>query len=309
MSDRRNQITETLRQRILRGLHGGSLVEGDRLPSARELEAEFDTDHRIVLDAYRQLAEEGLVEMRQRGGIYVAAPPGFAEGVPPISGTWLTDVLTQGVSREIPVSELHEWLRRSVETLRLRAVVVAGTGDQIGGLVRELRDDFGLEASGLTVTDLETDGEVPIDVRRTDLLVTTEAYADAVGGVAARLQKPCVVISVRPDLIGGEWRLLLRKPVYIIVADERFIDVLSRFFSGTPNAANLRPLVIGRDDLRTIPSDASVYITQRAKEMLGDTRIQGRVLPAARTISIHSAREIIEFIVRQNLRSLAARRS
>jgi DNA-binding transcriptional regulator YhcF (GntR family) len=309
MPDRRDQIAETLRQRILRGLHAGSLEEGDRLPSARELQTEFDTDHRLILDAYRQLADEGLVEMRQRGGIYVAAPPGFAEGIPPISATWLTDVLTQGVSREIPVAELHEWLRRSVETLRLRAVVVAGTEDQLSGLVRELRDDFGLEASGVDIAAVADDRDVPIDVRRTDLLLATEAYADAVGRLAAQLEKPCIAISARPDLIGGEWRLLLRKPVYVIVADERFIEVLARFFSNTPNAANLRPLVLGRDDLAAIPSGASVYITQKAKELLGDTRIQGRVLPAARTTSTHSAREIIAFIVRENLRSLAARRA
>ncbi|MDQ4079355.1 MAG: GntR family transcriptional regulator [Gemmatimonadota bacterium] len=309
MPDRRDQITETLRQRILRGLHAGNLSVGDRLPSARELGAEFETDHRVVLDAYRQLGEEGLIEMRRRGGIYVAAPPGFADGMPPISATWLTDLLTQGVSREIPVSELHEWLRQSVETLRLRAVVVAGTQDQVAGLVRELRDDFGLEASGLHVTALSNGAALPIEVRRTDLLLTTEAHAEAVGRFARHLRKPCITISVRPDLIGGEWRLLLRKPVYVVAADEGFIDVLSRFFSGTPNAANLRPLVIGRDDLGAIPTGASVYVTQKAKDLLGDTRIQGNVLPAPRTISTHSARAIIGFIVRENLRSLAARRA
>ena len=283
-------------------------MEGDRLPSARELEKEFDTDHRIILDAYREMVEEGLVEMRARGGIYVAAPPGFHEGVPAISATWVVDLLTQGFSREIPIPELHEWLRRSVETLRLRAVVAAATEDQIGGLVRELRDDFGLEASGMDVALLRNQDDLPIELRRADLLVAIEAYAADVARLASKLQKPCITITVRPDLIGGEWRLLLRKPVYVIVADERFIDVLQRFFSGTPHAANLRPLVIGRDDLDTIPVGASVYLTQKAKELLGQTRIQGRVLPAARTISIDSAREIIDFIVRANLRALTTRR-
>ena len=127
--------------------------------------------------------------------------------------------------------------------------------------------------------------------------------------MAAQLQKPCITISVRPDLIGGEWRLLLRKPVYVVVADEGFIEILSRFFGGTPNADNLRPLVVGRDDLGTIPPGASVYLTQKAKDLLGDTPIRGNVLPAARTISTQSARAIIEFIVRENLRSVVARRA
>ena len=68
----REGIAEVLRGRILRGLHSRSLASGDRLPSARELGAEFDIDHRVVLAAYRELASEGLIELRQRGGIYVA---------------------------------------------------------------------------------------------------------------------------------------------------------------------------------------------------------------------------------------------
>lgn len=307
MADRRGRITETLRQRLLRGLHGGSLLQGDRLPSARELAAEFDTDHRIILDVYRQLAEEGLVEMRRRGGIYVAASPGLTEGVPPISTPWVTDLLTQGVVREIPVAELHEWLRRAVETLRLRAVVVGGTHDQIAGLVRELRDDFGLDASGVHIDSMADGRHEHIDLRRTDLVITTAAFRNAVERVASRLKKPCISITVRPDLIGGEWRLLLRKPVYVIVADETFIGVLHRFFADTPHADNLHPLVVGRDDLGQIPNDAAVYLTQKAKELLGQTRVPGRVLPAARTISRDSAREIIDFIVRANLRAVAAR--
>ncbi len=308
MSDRRELVVEAMRQRLLRGLHAGSLSAGDRLPSARELEAEFETDHRIILDAYRQLAEEGLVEVRPRGGVYVAVPPGYAGGMAPISPNWVTDLLTQGVSREIPVSELHEWLRRSVETLRLRAVAIAATADQLGGLVRELRDDFGLDADGLGVEAIRDGAETPIAVRRADLLVTTEAHRDIVGALASRLAKPCITIGVRPDLIGGEWRFLLRKPVYVVVADERFVELLRRFFATTPNADNLRPLVVGRDDLKSIPPGAPVYITQQARAMVGAAQIPGRVLPAARTISTTSAREIIEFIVRANLRALATRR-
>ena len=307
MGDRREPIIETLRQRVLRGLHAGSLSQGDRLPSARELALEFDADHRIILEAYRQLADEGLVEVRRRGGIYVAATAGFADTVPAISAAWVTDLLTQGVAREIPISELHEWLRRSVETLRLRAVVIAGTQDQIGGLVRELNDDFGLETTGLDAATLRGAGELPIHLRRADLVVTTEAFSELVARTTSTLQKPSITISVRPDLLGGDWRLLLRKPVYVVVADEKFIDVLRRFFDGTPHADNLRPLLVGRDDLGAIPSGASVYITQKARESLGTAPIAGRILPAARSISRESAREIIGFIVRANLRALAAR--
>lgn len=302
----REHIIETLRQRIVRGVQAGSLAEGDRLPSARDLQQEFDTDYRIILDAYRQLAEEGLVQIRERGGIYVAAPSGFMAGMPAISVPWLTEILTQGVTREIPLPELHEWIRRSVETLRLRAVAIAGTDDQIGGLVRELRDDFGLDAIGLLADSLGPEDAPALELRRADLIVVTGAHATAVTARAAAMGKPCVTITVRPDLIGGEWRLLLHRPVFVIVGDERFVPLLTQFFSGTPGAKNLRILLAGRDDLDEIPANAPVYVTHRARELLAHRRIPGRILPAARTVDRASAATIIEFIVRANLRAVAA---
>ena len=309
MTTERDDITETLRRRILRGLHAGTVAPGDRLPRARELERDFDVDHRIILAAYRALAGEGLVEMRQRGGIYVAPRKGAA-AVPTPAESWMIDLLAQGVSREVPIAEFAEWFRRATDTRRLRAAVVQGTTDQIAGLCRELADDYGLETTGVpaaAITAARTAADLPAVVRHADLLLTTEGYADLVRDLAGRLGKPHLCLTVRPDLVGGEWRLLLRKPVYVIVGDARFLAVLQQFFADTPGAGNLRALVVGRDDLSVIPADAPVYVTRAAREALGDTPLRGRVLPAARVLSGESARALIAFIVRANLDVVTAR--
>jgi hypothetical protein len=216
-------------------------------------------------------------------------------------------VLTQGITREVPVSELHEWLRRSVETLRLRAAVIAGTTDQLVGICRELEDDYGLQASGVDLATFTDDRDLASAVKSADLLVTTEAQRTRVAALAARLGKRHVVIGVRLDLVGGEWRMLLRRPVYVIASDARFIEMLRGFFANTPGADNLRPLLLGRDDVAAIPDGAPTYVTQSARDKLGDTRIKGRIIPAARVLSTESAREIISFIVGMNLEALAAR--
>ena len=311
MTERRDEIAETLRRRVLRGLQAGTLVRGDRLPSARELVDEFDADMRLILAAYRELVAEGLVELRPRGGIYVSASPRPEGGllVPVPSEEWIADLLAQGVSREVPVVELSDWIRHWVETLRLHAAAIQTTPDQIAGICRELRDDYGLDATGVTVGELltEDDAELPTGVRRADLLVTTEAHASVVRRVAARLGTTCIVAGIRPDLIQGEWRLLLKRPVYVVVRDEQFVRTISRFFAGTPGAENLRPLIVGRDDLSTIPDGAPTYVTRSAREALGDTRIAGRILPALRLFSAETARELIGFIVRANLAAFTAR--
>jgi DNA-binding transcriptional regulator YhcF (GntR family) len=308
MTDRRAEIAEVLRGRVLRGLHAGALRPGDRLPSARDLTVEFDVDHRVILDAYRLLVAEKLVELRPRGGIYVAPRSDGGAGIPPMPEAWFATLLADSLSREIPGPELHEWLRRATETLRIRAVVVASTSDQSAGLCRELRDDFGLEADALLADDVQSADTPPLSLRRADLVVTTEANERWLRTVTTELRKPLIIVAVRPDLRAGEWALLLRRPVYAIVATPEFESMLRQFFTDVPGAPeNLRTLVFGRDDLTAIPDDAPTYITQRVRDTLGGVRVPGRILPAARTIAAESAREIFGFIVRSNIEAMRHR--
>lgn len=307
MSDEGQSITDVMRGRILRGLHAGALNGGDRLPSARDLETEFGVDHRAMLSMYRDLADEGLVEIRPRSGIYVAYLPAGTEGVPPLPMEWLVDLFVSGIARELPVPDLHEWLRRSVETLRLRGVAIAATADQAYGLCRELRDDYGLEVSRIEVSALQGSTVPPLEVRSADLIVTTEGCAAVVQALARRLGKACIVVTVRPDVIGNEWQLLLRQPVYVVAESVGFIDTMLKFFASSPNVHNIRPVVIGRDEVSEIPAGAPTYVTQRARELLRDVEIPGSILPAARLFSTQSAREIISFIVRSNLEALSVR--
>jgi DNA-binding transcriptional regulator YhcF (GntR family) len=303
----RDGIAEILRGRILRGLHARVLTSGDRLPSARELGAEFDIDHRVVLAAYRELAAEGLVELRQRGGIYVAQRDDALIPTPGVD--WMIDTLLQGLGREVPIVEFHDWFRRAVATLRLRAAVVQGSRDQIAGMCRELFDDYGLEATGLDAADLDEPSAATIaDLRRTDLLVSTPGYESLVRRLGERVGVPVVIADVRPDLLGGEWRMLLRQPVYVIVSDERFVVVLQKFFGEVESASkNLRILIVGRDDVAAIPLAAPVYVTRAAMDALAGAPIGGRIVPSARVFSAQAARDLVGYIVRANLDALSAR--
>jgi GntR family transcriptional regulator len=50
----------------------GDLAPGDALPSVRALAGELRINPATVVQAYRDLAQEGLVEMRQGSGSFVA---------------------------------------------------------------------------------------------------------------------------------------------------------------------------------------------------------------------------------------------
>jgi len=305
MTISRELIVDTLRGRVLRGMQAGTLTPGERLPTSRELASEFDVDYRLVISAYKTLESEGLVELRPRGGVYVADVAASRSGTPPLPEGWLADTLTEGLAREIPGPELHEWLRRGLETLRLRAVTITSTSDQGLGLCRELRDDFGMEADALLVEEVRDAGTPPLPLRRADLVVSTAAHAEWLQTLANELKKPLIVIDVRPELTGGEWALLLRRPVYAVVATVEFGEMLRRFYKDVPGIENLRVVVYGRDDVQQIPAGAPTYVTQSVRARLGDARIPGRILPAARTIASESARAIFSFILRSNIEAMS----
>ncbi len=308
--DRRLEIADVLRRRVRLGIHAGSLAAGDRLPSTRELAADFHVDHRVVVAAYHQLVAEGLVEMRPRGGIYVANVSASAIREPMPAERWLHEVLMQGFARDMSVRGVIDSFRRATETLRLRAVVIHEVADQLAGMCRELQDDFGFEPAGLNAGLLET-GQRPPELRESDLLVTTPAYESLVRRIAAQFEKPCIIADVRTGLIGGEWRLLLRKPVYVIVRDATFRDALLQFFEDTKGRENLRILMVDTDDVSVIPPAAPTYVTRGARDWLRaagrEDEISGRLLPPARTFSSATAAELISFILKENIAAINSR--
>ncbi|HEX8850764.1 MAG TPA: GntR family transcriptional regulator [Gemmatimonadaceae bacterium] len=294
-------LVEVLRARILRGLHARTIVPGARLASAREVGVEFDADHRVVLAAYRELAAENIVEIRQRTGIYVARHFPTGANTPGIQ--WLIETLYEGLARDVPIFRLHEFFQRIVLTRRLRAVFVEGTRDQIEGICQELRDDYGLDARGLDASELAA----PTDstraaLREADLIVTTRPFAASVRPLAEGARVPMIVAEVGLNVLGGDWHQLLREPLYLLVGEEHSVPLLRQRFEELGGALeNLHILVVGRDDLSQIPADAAVYVTRGAARTLGSSPVPGRRVPPARGLTPASARAIIDHIVRTNV--------
>lgn len=301
----RETVAELLRGRILRGLYSGAVAPGDRLPSAREAGAELGAGHRLVLAAYHDLAAEGLVELRERTGVYVARAGNVLSPLP--NAEWLIDTLVEGLARNIPTLALPDRLRAAIGTRRLRAIVVEGTRDQIAGMSRELRDDYGLDVTGLDAADLAEPTPAQIaELDTVDLLVTTPTHARLVRKLGRRLGVPAIIARAGPDLVGGDWGILLREPLYLLVSDERSVDGIQRAFEDVPTAAdNLHVLVVHRDDIASIPDDAAVYVTRGAAAALGSTPVPGRQVPTARGFSIETARQLVTYIVHANVRSLS----
>ncbi len=69
-------LFEQLAGQIRAGIVKGDLAPGERLPPARELAADLDVNQHTVLRVYQVLRLEGLLDVRQGRGAFVAASAG-----------------------------------------------------------------------------------------------------------------------------------------------------------------------------------------------------------------------------------------
>jgi GntR family transcriptional regulator len=64
-------IYRQLRDRMVAMILEGAIAEGEALPSARTVSAEYRINHLTVLKAYQELSDEGIVENRRGVGLFV----------------------------------------------------------------------------------------------------------------------------------------------------------------------------------------------------------------------------------------------
>lgn len=302
---RRSELADALRRHVVGSIASGTTRRGERLPSAREVAADIGADPRLVLAAYRILAREGVVEIRRRSGIYVASTPQVADGPPVMADGWLVDVMAEGVEHGIAAPRLGDWLKRCATTRRLRAAVIADTVDQIEAFAGELRDDYGIDAVPFASDALDRPAGVPAEIRDADLIVTADGYAARLREQLAPARTPVIAVQIRAVIPPELRRALAREPVYFVIADARSMggstaDVLAA------HAGRVHLMVVGRDDLRSIPRDALVYVSRSARRRIPPSDLPARLLPTERAFSRETVREVLGVVVAANLRAMRA---
>ncbi|MGI8499239.1 MAG: GntR family transcriptional regulator [Gemmatimonadaceae bacterium] len=297
--NRQQTILQILRERIEHGLATGTLEYGDRLPSARKLAAELEADPRVVLAAYAQLAEEDLVELRPRSGVFVAAKGAYQRDPEAAPNRWILDTLAGAVTRDMTPNVLIERIERTLFSRRVKAAVVECNSDQIFSMAEELETYFGLEVIGVDLDELRGRTVLPAYLNDVNFVVSA-MHSEEVERIAKRLGKPFVITKIRPDLIARLLRLLARGAVYFLVSDPRFRDKLRRLAAPLPGSANFHVLVAGPDDLREIPAGAATYIVRRVRSRGSIEQHPGREIPAQRIFSADTVRQILALITKQS---------
>ncbi|MEJ7759391.1 MAG: GntR family transcriptional regulator [Gemmatimonadaceae bacterium] len=303
--DQRREITDVLRQRIVSGLHLGILSPGDRFASTRDIAEEFGVAPRTAMAAYRTLETEGLIERRERSGIYIAAarvPEGAM--LTQLAG-WLVEVLVEARGREIPPIGFPERVRRCLETLRMRAACITGNHDQYHELYSELREDYGIESDSIDAETLEGRA-AQTTLTRTDLIVATSLHATLAQQLGAKWRKPVVVTRLRRDIMSNLTQSLKKGPVYFLATDPRFGEALHTIFAPAGLEKNVRLVIVGAG-LPTVPEGAPVMVMRSAVASIAGTALAGRATVNQRVFSSETARELLTVVVRANMAALMGR--
>lgn len=292
-------LAERIRNGIAAGLFLGHLTPGDRLPSIREVARSTGEDHRCVSAAYRRLASEGVVEVRNRHGVLVGGGPPAPEMPSAETAAWLAGVIGEAAGLQVKVTQLPELVRRWTAQAPVRCLCVDGTEDGLASLTAELHGQWGFEPARF-LADVEgaRRDALAVALRDTDVVVTTPFHAHAVASAAHASGTPVVVLDADPELVTAAEGRLRTGPLTAVVADARYGERLRCLTGGE------RLRVLLADDaeaLAALDPAEPVLMTRAAQQRVGRSlRLLAPVSPA---FSASRARELAAVLIQRNLRA------
>ncbi|HUE96218.1 MAG TPA: GntR family transcriptional regulator, partial [Longimicrobiaceae bacterium] len=308
--DGSSDLYDTLRRSILAAVHEGAAQAGDRLPSIRDVADACETTTYSAVQAYKALEDEGIVEKRERSGVFIASLGETPVRRLPETATWLRGVVADGYLLQVKLPGLPDLIENWTASAPLRCACVESSEDYRVALCEEIRGQFGLEA--LDVPAVAQEGgasparldSIESAVRRADLIVTTPFHLPRVRSLAARLDIPLVVATLDDASANAiARRARVAEEVVLICVDPAF---------GRRMTINLRPDERARarvvaladgPDLRQIDRDQPVLLTKAARRRLSGEEFR-LVLPQYPGFSRRFAERLAHTIIQLNLEAM-----
>lgn len=178
-------------------LYLGLLRPGDRIPGIREVARATRLNHKTVARAYRSLQAEGVLEIRDRSGVYVASLEWTDRRAAEGDEAWAAELLTEAWRRHIGIPALPEVVRRWTAAAPLRCACVEADPARRAALCDELREAFGFACLPVAPDEAGDGGAdgVAAAVAGADLVVTTPFHTGRLRPLARALGKPLMVAT------------------------------------------------------------------------------------------------------------------
>jgi DNA-binding transcriptional regulator YhcF (GntR family) len=304
-------VVSGLRDFITGSLHIGSLRCGDRLPSVRKTAAAFGVTAYAALQAYVALEEEGLVERRERSGIYVGEMERQPVRPLPETGTWLAQVLTEACEHQLKIPRLPELIRRWTAAMPVRCTCIESCVDLRVALCLELEQQFGMEATGASIRELRLPPRAgaaawpAVSIADADLLVTTPYHAAEARRLAESLGKPLLIATLNPVTVSSAEQRLRSDHLTVVCVDPIFGERMRGLHGGIYRDRVRVVLVEDEAALAALDRAEPVLLTPAARQAM--ERCDFRLIsPVSPSFSLDFARKTAEMLIRINLQAQRA---
>lgn len=290
------------------GLHLGYLRPGDKLPSIRQVSAAAGVDHRAVSLAYRTLAAEGTVEVRDRHGVHLCAPPQPRDEELCESAEWLASALADAAPLQIRAELIPDMMRRWTLTVPVRCACVESCEDEMAMLTGELRQQWGMDTYAVTVhedgstTRTRQDPSLTESLRGADLVVTTPFHEKTARAAAGAAGIPLVVVTASAEVVDAAEERLAEAPLTVVAADAEYGRRL-RALRGAAGGERLNVILANdRAALDALDPAEPVLLTRAAQTRLAGFR--PRLLAAVSPmLSPETARDLARVLIDRNMRA------
>jgi PAS domain S-box-containing protein len=291
---------------IAGALHTGALQVGQRLPSIRSIADRFSVTPYAALQAYAALEAEGVVERRERSGVYVASIDWPRPSRLPETAEWLATVLTQACEHQVRLPQFPDLVRRWTGSIPVRCVCVESCTDSLAALTHELGNRFGVATSTLPVEELlGSDGSprrtsaLPPALHDAQMIVTTAFHASQLRPIAEALGKPLLVATANPEVVAAVEAHLAEQPLTVICTDPITGERL-RNLKGGIHRDQIRVVLADEVESAALSPTEPVLLTLAARQRLNGVNLR-LIAPPSPSFSLDFARKVASTLLRLNL--------
>ncbi len=300
------RFSRTLRENLMSELHMGHRDREVALPSIRRVAGTTGLDHRVVASVYHALAAEGLIEVRDRAGMYLATMAQGGGSPESDEARWVARLLADARGRDLRIPELADLIRGHTCARPVRCALIESTLDYSFLIGTELRDGFGLTTQIVdpaTVTiggDRPAQlGQLPAALRHADVIVATAFHAPA-ASVAARVAgRPLLLVTMNRAVTKTLEHHLLQGPVTVICEDTGFADRQRALYSNSLRDRLGFVLAADAPAVAAVDRSHPVFLTRAAHHRLGDIAPLA-FPPGSPAFSPASIRDLAGTLVRLN---------
>jgi DNA-binding transcriptional regulator YhcF (GntR family) len=275
-------IREQIKRQVRLLIDSGEMEQGESLPSARDMAELLKVNRNTVSQAYRELCEEGHVEVIRGSGTYVrqGPPAGHLKGLAPVFEDALQKAKRLGYTAEETVEYFQSRLATLGSTKGRRVLVVECSREAVDDITARLVRDLEVEAQGVVIQDLEENAELaPQNLREKDLVVCGMNHVEEFKRVVPDCEVEVLAVMLKPHMrvVNELLHLPAGSTVGFTCASQRGTETLRVPFSG---GSSLKKIWAGFDNpegLKKMLDQCDVvfateYVYDRIREMAGQKK-------------------------------------